>query len=207
MTILQARETPAAPRPQPDDPAVPGRSPAAIHLAWSRLPDRLARLASARASAEASCRTLHEARVGRAEAALRDALASADKQRDTDSAELAALVASSRHGANEEFAAETRRDRGRAPGASQVVRRQVPQRPGEGQVGPRVRPLGGGHDLRERREGRERVDEGDRGDPGRRGPVARSPSRRDRPVGDLVPRLLAQEPSRAGRRGPCPARG
>ena len=107
MTTLQTRQPPAAP-PPPTENSIPNQGHSAtIHPTWSQIPQRLAQLAAARASAEETCRTRHEGRVTRAETVLRDAIAAAANQRAASAAELASQVGTSRNRANGDFAAET----------------------------------------------------------------------------------------------------
>ena len=103
MTILQAREPQSAP-PTPSEGRSPDRgAPGPLYQAWAKLPEGLARLTAARAAAEEACRSIHQARVARADAALREALGAADRLRGSNAADLAAEVASTRARANGEF--------------------------------------------------------------------------------------------------------
>lgn len=76
------------------------------HESWTQIPGRLAELTSKRAEAEEHCRNVYEARKRRAEAGRREALATAEERRSTDSSELAALLESMRSKAKTEFETE-----------------------------------------------------------------------------------------------------
>src|SRR5438445_786104 len=73
-----------------------------LYSMWTAIPGELARLAKERATAEESCRTIHAARVRRADVARREAIDAANTRRDSESAELASELASIRNDATRE---------------------------------------------------------------------------------------------------------